>query len=235
MVNPFTFEYLEDQIARAIKLGYKFISCEDFLDSTEAPDIKLIVMRVDIDKSVEKTNTLLDIFTKHMVRASFFIRLHGPYNPFSLENYITLRRIRDDGHEIGYHSEVIDESVIWGEDAEVCLRRDLQILESMLEIRIRGVASHGGQTGLNNLDFWKSRVPSDFLLEYEAYDDSKQFGLFGRSLYISDSEWTRWKCYSNGKLLNGDRRSLLEHLEEAPPLVYLLIHPETFFEVHPYE
>ena len=32
-----------------------------------------------------------------------------------------------------------------------------------------GVASHGGMTGLNNLDFWKDREPSDFGLTYEAY------------------------------------------------------------------
>lgn len=99
----------------------------------------------------------------------------------------------------------------------------------------KSMAGLRGQPDSNIQDFWKSCLSSEVLLEDVAYDDSKQFGLFGRSLFISESEWTRWNGYSNGKLLHGDRRSLLEHLEKAPPLVYLLIYPETFFEVHPYE
>ena len=235
MTNPFTFQYLESQIVSATKLGYKFIRCEDALDRSSSDLARSVIMRVDIDESVDKTNRLLDIFARNLVKATFFVRLHGPYNPFSFANYATLRRVRDEGHEIGYHSEVIDESVIWGEDAEQCLKRDIQVLEAMLDVRIRGVASHGGRTGLNNLDFWKTHSPVDFSLGYEAYDDSDRFGIFSRSLYISDSEWTRWKCYRNGEIVSGDHRSLVEHLEESPPLVYLLIHPETYFGSHVYE
>lgn len=235
MANPFTFDYLEGQLARARELGYRFIRCEEVVDQNEDVLDRCVVMRVDIDESVEKTNRLMDIFSRHKVQASFFVRLHGPYNPFSYANYITLRRIRDEGHEIGYHSEVIDESVIWGENAADCLTRDIEILERMLGVRVRGVASHGGRTGLNNLDFWKVHTPSDFSLDYEAYDDSSRFGLFGRSLYVSDSEWTRWKCYRNGEIVAGDHRSLADHLEELPEIVYLLIHPETYFEDHIYE
>ena len=32
-------------------------------------------------------------------------------------------------------------------------RRDVDVLNRILDISIRGVASHGGMTGLNNLDF----------------------------------------------------------------------------------
>jgi hypothetical protein len=79
------------------------------------------------------------------VKGSFFVRLHAPeYNPFSFENYLVLREIRDTGHEIGYHSEVIDQSAIWNEDAAQCLRRDLAVLSAMFDIQIKGVASHGG-------------------------------------------------------------------------------------------
>lgn len=234
MSNPFTFKYLEDQLATAVELGYSFLRCDDMLGRSTSSDTRYIVVRVDIDEDVEKTNLLLDIFVRQNVRASFFVRLHGAYNPFSFANYLTLRRIRDEGHEIGYHSEVIDESAIWREDPSDCLRRDLRVLESMLEISVRGVASHGGRTGLNNLDFWNTHSPSDFSLDYEAYDDSEKFGLFSRSLYISDSEWTRWKCYSNGVLMQGDHRSLVEHLENGPALIYLLLHPETFFQSHVY-
>ena len=138
-------------------------------------------------------------------------------------------------HEIGYHSEVVDQSMIWSEPSEDCLKRDLDVLSRMLGIQVRGVASHGGMTGLNNLDFWKDREPADFDLTYEAYRGSKTRNLFENSLYLSDSEWTRWKCYLNGKLNKMDNRCLSEHLIDFPQVVYFLIHPDTFFDHHFYE
>ena len=92
-----------------------------------------------------------------------------------------------------------------------------------------------GGTGLNNLDFWSDKKPSEFNLLYEAYDKSTDFGLFERSFYVSDSEWTRWKCYDHGVLREGDRRTPKEHLLEKHPLVYLLIHPDTYYDKHIYE
>ena len=105
----------------------------------------------------------------------------------------------------------------------------------MFDIQICGVASHGGMTGLNNLDFWKDNKPCDFNLSYEAYDTSKEFNLFNKSLYISDSEWYRWKSYDRGKLIEGNSNSFADHLESKPNLIYLLIHSDTYFDNHFYE
>jgi len=88
---------------------------------------------------------------------------------------------------------------------------------------------------LNNLDFWKDRDPSEFGLAYEAYDNSPGFGLFHKSRYVSDSEWSKWKSYERGHIMQGDSRSFSEHIDERPDLVYLLVHPETWFDRHPYE
>ncbi len=186
--------------------------------------------------SVSKAERLLDIFDRLRIKASFFVRLHAnEYNPFSFENYRILKAIRDSGHEIGYHSEIVDQAAIWGEDAAHCLRRDIDVLNHMLDIEIKGVASHGGMTGLNNLDFWKDRTPAEFGLAYEAYDKNDAFGLFDTSFYISDSEYTRWKCYNRGILCADDRRSFEEHLRTKYALIYLLIHPDTYFTNHIYE
>ena len=32
-----------------------------------------------------------------------------------LKNYRILKSIRDSGHEIGYHSEIVDQAAIWDE------------------------------------------------------------------------------------------------------------------------
>jgi hypothetical protein len=90
-------------------------------------------------------------------------------------------------------------------------------------------------TGLNNLDFWKDKRAIDFGLLYEAYEKSLDFNLFNEAFYISDSEWTRWKCYDRGQLCQDDRRTLAEHIASKHPLIYTLIHPDTYFDRHYYE
>ncbi len=231
----FTFDYLENQLKFLLNAGYEFCTCTEYLERKIKPVNKLVVNRVDIDFKMPKTRYILDIFERLGIRGTFFVRMHAPeYNLFDFENYRILKRALSGGNEIGYHSEVEDQAAIWAEDSESCLRRDIDVLNRILEIKINGVASHNGMTGLNNLDFWKSRKPSDFGLLYEAYD-SRSFGLFDNSLYISDSEWTRWKCYNNGKLSEGDRRSPAEHAADSPNLIYLLTHPDTYYFKHFYE
>jgi hypothetical protein len=232
----FTFDYIESEYVKLQAAGYTFFGCADYqLNRLKLPT-HVIVNRVDIDLSIKKSERILDIFNRLGIKATFFVRLHAPeYNPFSFENYRILKKIIEGGHEIGLHCEVIDQSVIWGESPDECLRRDIAILNRMLNTQIVGAASHGGTTGLNNLDFWLDKSASEFGLAYEAYEKSASFNLFARSLYISDSEWTQWKTYKDGILANGDRRSPSEHLKAMPPLIYLLIHPDTWFEKHIYE
>jgi hypothetical protein len=232
----FTFENLAEQLRQAISMGYSFLTCEEWANGTNKSTTgKCIVLRVDVDEALDRLPKLLEMFEGLHVKASIFVRLHGPYNIFSFENYRIIRNAISLGHEIGYHSEVVDQAAIWGESQADCLRRDIRVLTEIFDYKIVGVASHGGRTGLNNLDFWRDHSPSEFGLLYEAYDRSESFGLFHKSLYISDSEWTQWKSYWNGIRNEDDRRSLKEHLLENPKLVYLLIHPETFYAEHPYE
>ncbi len=146
-----------------------------------------------------------------------------------------LRFLLDAGHELGYHSEIVDQAAIWNDEPAACLQRDLAVLTAMLGTEIVGVASHGGMTGLNNLDFWRDRRPADFGLVYEAYDREPTFNLFHESFYVSDSEWTRWKCYDNGVLRPGDQRSPAEHARDGHPVLHTLIHPDTYYRNHFYE
>lgn len=232
----FTFDFIKSEFEKIQQLEYQVVTCADYVTIKHTEYAKILVNRVDVDVSVRKTATLLDIFKSLEIKATFFIRLHAQeYNPFSFENYRILRRIVDEGHELGYHSEVVDQGAIWHEDETECLIRDLEILERMFNTKVRGVASHGGLTGLNNLDFWKSRNADDFGLLYEAYDTDPKFNLFNESFYVSDSEWTRWKAYNKGVIVEGDRRTPYEHALDGHRLIHLLIHPDTYYQKHIYE
>ncbi len=232
----FTFESIEEEYSKLLSLGYKFSTCAEYVQNKQSVLDKVVVNRIDIDVSVKKAERLGKIFSRLGIKGTFFIRLHGnEYNPISFENYRIIKELIKEGHEIGYHSEIIDQAYIWNEKAKDCLIRDINLINTAFDIEIKGVASHGGSTGLNNLDFWKNHKASDFDLLYEAYDKEPEFNLFDESLYVSDSEWTRWKCYLKGKLVEGDVRSPSEHAEDNHKLIYLLIHSDTYFDKHFYE
>jgi hypothetical protein len=158
----FTFAKLESHFQEVLDNGYNIITCEDYLayKACQKTD-KILINRVDIDVACKKAKRLAALFNKFNVRGTFFVRLHAlEYNPFAFEEYKCLNYIKDSGHEIGYHSEVVDQAAIWNEPPEECLVRDISILSTMLGIKVKGVASHGGMTGLNNLDFWKKPTTS---------------------------------------------------------------------------
>lgn len=233
----FTFKNIKTEFQKVLEQGYRVITCFEYIDyKKEKNNDKILVNRVDIDYSVKKTALLVEIFNELNIKATFFLRLHAPeYNPFSFENYRIIKHLIESGHELGYHSEVIDQSLIWNENASDCLERDIEVINNMFGISIKGIASHGGSTGNNNLDFWKDKTATDFGLFYEAYDKQPQFNLFQESFYVSDSEWTRWKCYDKGKLLQDNRTSLSEHAIQNHTVLHSLIHPDTYFHNHFYE
>lgn len=232
----FTYQNLKEQLKTAIENGYVFIKCEDYITyKSLKKSSKIVVLRVDIDFSVKKALELLNIFNELNIKATFFVRLHAvEYNPFSFENYRIIKEMINSGHEIGYHSEIVDQAKIWNEKEKDCLIRDIEIINRMYNIKIKGVASHGGMTGLNNLDFWKNTKPSEYGLMYEGYDN-EEYNLFQESFYISDSEWTRWKCYNKGQLVEHDTRTFAEHTQNNHQIIHLLIHPDTYYTRHFYE
>lgn len=234
---PFTWAKIKNHYQNILAAGYTPITCADYIAYKQNKETnKVLINRVDIDLSVKKTEKLVEIFNELNIKTTFFLRLHAPeYNPFSFENYRIIRHLIESGHELGYHSEVIDQAAIWNEDATDCLLRDIDVINRIFNIEVKGIASHGGMTGLNNLDFWKDKKASDFGLLYEAYDKQPEFNLFQECFYVSDSEWTRWKSYNKGIRLDGDLRNPTEHLADNHPIFHVLIHPDTYFNNHFYE
>ncbi|HLC20518.1 MAG TPA: hypothetical protein VJM10_00220 [Candidatus Methylomirabilis sp.] len=218
--------------------GYEIVSLVEYTRRKRSGGRteKIAALRVDADCTVKKAEVQCGIFDDLGIKGSFFFRLHAKqYNLLDFESYRIVKKIRARGHEIGLHTELVDQSLIWSEDPEVLLRRDLAVMVTVWGGQIWGSAAHGDVTGNNNLDFWNGRKPEDFSLVYEAYDRSPAFGLFYESRYVSDSEWFCWKAYENGVLLNGDHRAPAEHAKDSPQRLYLLIHSDTYYHRHIHE
>jgi len=231
----FTFKEIEKQYSELKEMGYHFFSIASafqVIKTGNALPEKCVLNRVDVDFNLRRAKRLGEIFKDLEIPASFYIRLHSnEYNPNSFENFSVLSWLKKNGFEIGYHSEITDAARIFDEPAEECLRRDLSILSAMLGQQVKGIASHGGLTGLNNLDFWQSRKPAEFGCDYEAYDPQ----LFKAGLYVSDSEWTQWKSYRFGERIPNCLLSPVDHGKNGEPYIYLLIHSDTYFDHHIYE
>jgi len=122
-------------------------------------------------------------------------------------------------------------------DPALLFRNDITILNSILTNPIQGAASHGDNSGFNNLDFWQTYTPAEFGLAYEAYDEAS-LTLFNHSTYLSDSPLTHWKQYKNGKLDNtpiSNARTFFHEYGKTAPPVYWLLHPFLFRTHHFFE
>lgn len=234
--NEFSWNKLEEISMLFNKNNWTSLSCLQYLNNQSFTE-KTVVVRVDVDRSINKSLKMAKIFKKYNINATFFFRLHSQYyNILSFQSMKTLHEIEKMGFEIGLHSETVDLYSVVKKDPKKLLENDIQILNSLIEKPIYGVASHGDNSGLNNLDFWKFFNPEDFGLLYEAYDKRK-FNLFNNSIYVSDSLITRWKVYEKGNLINSELNNIKEFLlnYNYKEPCYLLLHPFIFRENHFFE
>tara|TARA_B110000003_G_scaffold170929_1_gene170610 strand:- start:11548 stop:12282 length:735 start_codon:yes stop_codon:yes gene_type:complete len=230
----FTYTNLEKILTNAISYGYRFIRHDEYAENKNYSD-KIILLRIDVDSKINNLRSILPILKKNKIKATIFFRVHSEfYNLFGFESIRIVNQCISDGHEIGYHSEIVDVEMINNIDALSVLKKDISIMETFFGIKIKGIASHGGLTGYNNLDFWKNNNPRNLGYSYEAYHDD--FQLFNKCLYISDSENYRWKKYLNGKVIKSkDVIEPSKELRKDNKLVNLLIHPDIYYNNHVYE
>ena len=232
MTCDFTFNHFKAICRTALEQGYEIITLEKFFSGETDNMAKRLVFRIDVDLEIGRLATLADIFRELGINCSVYFRLHAKqYNLLSFANFNLVKRMLAEGHEVGLHSEIVDMARICEEDPSGLLKREISLFREMFGCGLFGVASHGDHTGFNNLDFWKEHDPQEFGLSYEAYDKA----LWDHSLYVSDSEFSRWKAYRNGRLLEGDHRCACQFLKMDAPLVYLLCHPCSYYHRHFHE
>jgi len=228
----FTYVHYKEIFKTALDEGYQVITLADWFQAKYDSSKKVLINRVDVDDNISRLWIMGGIYQELGIKASIFMRLHTKnYNLLFFDNMNLVRRLSAMGNEIGLHSEIVDVDAISKIAPEKALRAGLDLMQNLFDIQSYGVASHGDMTPNNNLDFWKEHSPSEFGLLYEAYD--KQ--LWNNSLYVSDSEFTRWKAYDRGRLLQGDTRCACEHIKSGAPVIYLLTHTCSYYNTYIHE
>lgn len=229
----FTFATYKEIFQKALDNDYEIITLKEFFLEEYNKEKKILVNRIDVDIKIDRLKVFYEIFKELKIKASIYLRLHAPaYNLLTIGNIKIIQDLASIGCEIALHTELEDVGEYCKVDKKELLSKEITLFELILKQKVYGTASHGDMTPYNNLDFWKENKAEDFGLLYEAYDKK----LWDHCRYVSDSEWTQWKAYKNGKLLQGDRRTPIEHIEEdLPPVLHLLTHPESWYKGYIYE
>ena len=161
-------------------------------------DVSYLILRHDIDVSLESALKMAEIEHKIGVRSTYFVLLSSNhYNSFEGKNAAIIKQISRFGHEIGLHYDSDQYRLYTGSTLQA-LKTEIQALENLVGTKICSISSHA------------PRRPSSFLAigDYISADDPRF-----RETYVHDSQkiWTI--------------KSLSILLDNAPKRVQLLIHP----------
>ena len=106
--SEFSWKKLEEILLFFNKNNWTSLSCLQYFNIQTATE-RTVVVRVDVDRSINKSLKMAKIFKKYNINATFFFRLHSPYyNILSFQSMRTLQEIEQMGFEIGLHSETVD-------------------------------------------------------------------------------------------------------------------------------
>lgn len=153
------------------------------------PSVPTVVLRHDLDfaECIPSALRMGRIENHYGAKATYFVRLHAKaYNPAEYRTYLTLRRLVEWGHEIGFHFECCEFSDVTGESEADVFIKGKRILETLLNLNIVSACEHGDYGRFSSEDFvpfFRSHRSQDFGIEYDPYDP-----LYCKDIkYISDS------------------------------------------------
>jgi len=185
MACDFSYNHYRYFLKKALAEGFKITNFRDL-----SVGIRQIILRHDIDYSLQSAFKLARIEAEIGVKATYFIRVHGPYNIFQKENYKLLKEIEKFGHEIGLHFEAGTLGPTLGLNEVSLFLKEKEILEAVLGAKIESAAEHGEVP--RPKDYWQhhffTRVTKN-KVGIKHYPQEKAYEKFH---YLSDS-CGRWR------------------------------------------
>lgn len=166
----FTFKHYAECLELALSQGYRFYTHLEYW--RERPAGPSILLRHDIDNYVKRSAEFARIESSLGIRATYYVRIHGDYNPFYVNEYLRFKEMRRMGHELGLHTDVVEFAALVGESDrhDELLRREIRFLEISLDEKMYGVAPHRDfNQAPNSLPYVSSLDLKEFGLEYNAY------------------------------------------------------------------
>ena len=194
---PFTFDGYRTLVGSLLTQGYEVRSFVDV-----EPNMRHLVLRHDVDQSLQSAARLASLESEAGWRASYFVLLRSEmYNPFAPASVAALEGIIEGGHEIGLH---LDSALYDGafEAIEEGAARECALLESLLGRPVETISFHRPAPGL---------VPCDRTLA--GRQNSYESRFIDEIGYCSDSRggWHRDHPLENPAVVEGRALQLLTH------------------------
>lgn len=173
----FTMKSYRDLLNEFKRNNYKFI----FFGENSKEDRKELILRHDVDLSLEAALKMAKLETELNIKSTYFILLGTSfYNPMLAHDKSIIRHISELGHDIGLHFDI--SNYLNKNDADLVgnIKKELTILSFILDKEVNVVSFHRPTKELLN-----KKLSDDIISAYER----KYFNEF---TYISDSRST-WK------------------------------------------
>lgn len=221
----FTLAKYKDLCESILESNYTTLTFSRYLSSKNLPD-KVVILRHDVDRKPEHALKMAQLEEVCGITSTYYFRMVP-----SVFNPDIIRTIRDYGHEVGYHYEVLDKAK--GDFGSAIRLFEYELSEFRKICAIQTICMHGNPLSRwNNRDLWKKYDFKNFGIIGEPYlsiDYSKVYYLTdtGRSwnsnFSIKDVVFTVNK--SPGKIKNtGDVIGLIK--AGTVNHYSILIHPE---------
>lgn len=189
-IAPFSLAQYREILHRALASGFNFQTFSQYLT---APARKVVLLRHDVDLSLEYAMEMAYLENELGVKSTYFVRIHSTrYNLFDRFNFRYLQELLSLEFEIGVHQEVCNFTHNC-EDSLELLKREKLIIESILGREVYGVATHIPKRNHYHL--------SSEIIDKIGFNYAPDFEIFNQdAVFISDSN-KRWKKYTFNEAL----------------------------------
>ncbi|MFA7542860.1 MAG: hypothetical protein WCY84_00665 [Candidatus Cloacimonadaceae bacterium] len=231
-MKDFTVATYEKILKAFIRAGYKIVSVSEYLKNDNYE--KALILRHDIDRYIRQVPPIIELETRLGISASYYVR----YIPSLFQHWL-LEIIVKNGHELGYHYEVLSQTARANpslknteliDKAYAAFKNNLEEYKEYYPIQT--ITMHGDSLSKqNNLDLWEHHDYRELGIICEPYLDI-DFSNIG---YITDVGRAWNKASVNRRdLINGlpisvtGSNDLIDKIfnNELPALIMMNMHPE---------
>lgn len=172
----FTYDWYRHLIELLIQNGYTNIEYNSSFDKFDKE--RAFILRHDIDNSISKAIPIAKIEKELNVKSTFFVLLTSDfYNIASKKNIQLLNEIVGLGHGIGLHFDEVSYNDDQKDDIPTLIKRECQIMESILNVPITSVSMHRPSKNTLNANYSISGIINSygnrFFNEYKYLSDSR--------------------------------------------------------------
>jgi hypothetical protein len=214
--HGFSLKSYADTLRAYLDAGYAVSSFDSYFSH---PHPRHLVLRHDIDNSIEQAVRVARVDAEAGCTSSFFLRVHARgYNLLSLPSLMIIREMESLGHEVQLHLEGGLGDVLGGDNAEWA-ERQKTVFETAVGRPLGGFSLHE-PARMGGMDFAQQLLErwSD-TVRYHAYEP--RF-MMPNMKYLSDSSGT-WREGHFGEWVGRE------------PLMQVLTHPFWWYEKIPAE